>query len=230
IVAPSNQLSPSSYTMKLTFFQSTVLACSLVVLTMGTHAQEPCGTAIDTSCVMSENPIPCDISLESFCSESESQLDIDFDTMLAELPTEDPDAGATATPALRRSYPVFVKRDLIGDVKLYFKNYYRALGMIVKGDFGEGLFLQLKNSGSWCNHDSSIVKVIKKGIEMLSGGALTAICECLVPMVDQYESYNKLKKDASATDILKGCSNNLSKQIKDALKKAGSITKTGGKS
>ncbi|KAF9145262.1 hypothetical protein BG015_011949 [Linnemannia schmuckeri] len=218
--------------MKFTLFQGlAILACSLAVLNVGVHAQEPCDPA-DPSCIESETQIPCDLDLEIFCSDPVSQLEADFEQMLTELPTENPDEAATGAPARRRSYPAIVKRNLIDDVKNYFKTYWKALGLIVKGEFGEGIFLQLKNSGSWCNNDNWFVKAIKKGIEKLSGGGLTAICECLVPMVDQYESFNKLKEGVGAnglTDVLKGCSENMRKQIKSALKKAGSITKVGGK-
>ncbi|KAG0045167.1 hypothetical protein BGZ89_005734 [Linnemannia elongata] len=223
--------------MKFTHFQGlTIFACALMVLSVGIHAQEPSETS-----EMSETQdmaLPCDSELDIFCSETEDQLQTDFDTMLAGLPTEDPDAGnadagnADAAPARRRSYPVMVKRGLIDDVKNYFKTYWKALTLISKGEFGEGIFLQMKNSGSWCENSNWFVKVIKAGISKLSGGGLTAICECLYPMVEKYESYDKLKADVNANDltaVLSKCSDNLRKQIKNTLTKAGSITKTGGK-
>ncbi|OAQ24992.1 hypothetical protein K457DRAFT_1880007 [Linnemannia elongata AG-77] len=220
--------------MKFTLFQGlTIFACALMVLSVGIHAQGPSETS-ETQ----DMALPCDSDLAIFCSETDSQLETDFDTMLAGLPTEDPDAGnadagnADAAPARRRSYPVMVKRDLIDDVKNYFKTYWKALTLIAKGEFGEGIFLQLKNSGSWCENSNWFVKAIKAGISKLSGGGLTAICECLYPMVKQYESYDKLKSDVNANDlttVLSKCSDNLRKQIKDTLKKAGSITKPGGK-
>ncbi|KAG0371623.1 hypothetical protein BGX24_001408 [Mortierella sp. AD032] len=216
--------------MKFSLFQGlTVLACSLAVLTMGVHAKASCNPTSDPSCVAvtSKKLIPCEPGLEMFCSESASQLDAELDAALAEL------SKKSNFSSRDRSYPAIVKRGLWDDVTDYFKTYWKALGMIVKGDFGEGIFLQLKNSGSWCNKSSWIVKAVKKVIEKLSGGGLTAICECLVPMVDKYDSFSKLKHGVDSegfSDVLKGCSSNMRDQIKNALKKAGSIfKKTGGK-
>ncbi|KAG0371624.1 hypothetical protein BGX24_001409 [Mortierella sp. AD032] len=145
---------------------------------------------------------------------------------------EDPDAPAAASPARRRSCPAIVKRALWDDVVNYFKTYRKTLGMVVKGDFGEGVFQQLKNSGSWCNKSSWIVKAVKNIIEKRSGSGLTTICECLVPMIDKHGSFNNLKDDVGAeglTDALKGCSDNMRNQIKTALKKSdGIVMKTGG--
>ncbi|KAK3842413.1 MAG: hypothetical protein J3R72DRAFT_508843 [Linnemannia gamsii] len=193
--------------MQFTLFQGlTVLACSLAVQTMGL----------------------------SMCRGFETLLLI---PPVSLAPMEDPDAPAAAaptasSPARRRSYPAIVKRALWDDVVNYFKNYRKALGMIVKGDFGEGLFQQLKNSGSWCNKSSWIVKAAKKIIEKRSGSGLITICECLVPMIDKHGSFNKLKDGVGAeglTDVLKGCSDNMRNQIKTALKKSGGIVmRTGG--
>ncbi|KAF9902129.1 hypothetical protein EC991_005242, partial [Linnemannia zychae] len=240
-----------------TLFQGlTVLACSFAVLSMGVHAEvgdvvgdvgyvvDDVGNIVDdvgnvVGDVVGGSTVDdlatCDPDIEIFCSETNDKLMADLNKALSEIPPEelnaDP-AAAAAGPARRRSYPVIVKRNLFTEVGDYFKKYWEALGLIAKGEFGEGIFKQLKNAGSWCNKDDWVVKAVKKVIERLSLGGLTAICECLVPMIDQYESYDKLKEGVNAdglTDVLTGCSKNMRKQIKGALKRAGSITKIGGR-
>ncbi|KAH7033851.1 hypothetical protein BKA57DRAFT_510585 [Linnemannia elongata] len=228
--------------MKFTLFQGLfVLVCALMVLSTGVHAQDTPAQdtpaqdtpAQDTPAQDTNAQEICQL-FEIFCDESDVQLDNDFDTMFDQLqiPTDDPDADTTPAPARRRSYPVMVKRSIIGDVKSYFKTYWEALGKIFKGEFAEGIFLQMKNSGSWCEKNNWVVKAVKAGIDKLTKGAISGICDCLYPMVKQYESFDKLKADvgnSGLTQVLSKCPDNLRKQIQNSLKKNGGTTKTGGK-
>ncbi len=104
-------------------------------------------------------------------------------------------------------------------------NYWHNLKLIFSGKFGEGIFNQLKNSGSWCEKDNWIVKAVKAAINAMSGGALTGICDCLYPIIKKYPTYQDLFHDVSGkgfSKVLEQCPANFKDQIKEAIKKTGS--------
>ncbi|KAF9352907.1 hypothetical protein BGX34_011909 [Mortierella sp. NVP85] len=174
-----------------------------------------------------------DPGMEIFCDPSRKQLDQIFDDVFAKITYKTLNAhqkpGMTSAERRRMNAIALAKtQGLFTDIKDYFVTYWDNLKLIFQGHFGEGIFRQLKNAGSWCEKDNWIVKAIKAGINVLSGGALSSICDCVYPMIKSYDNYHQLVADIEArglVEILGKCTDSLRKHIKDALKKSGSIVK-----
>ncbi|KAF9954842.1 hypothetical protein BGZ72_004242 [Mortierella alpina] len=130
--------------------------------------------------------------------------------------------GSTAE---RRRQGLARRASIFTEIKDYFVNYWNNLKLILSGNFSEGIFNQLKNSGSWCEKDNWIVKAVKAGINKLSGGALNEICGCLYPMVKNNDNFQGLVSNViggkGTSDTLQGCSASLKNRIKGAIKKNG---------
>ncbi|KAI1313878.1 hypothetical protein EDD11_002413 [Mortierella claussenii] len=214
--------------MRLSFLPYlTLLGCAIAVLCTAnveagssskvaakhhTSAKKPSGShALSTArCV-------ADPELQFFCEQSQSSLNNMIQDVFANIPKHRP-----GSPRPSNGLDLIRQNGLFADVKHYFVAYWDNLKLIFHGQFGEGIFNQLKNSGSWCEKDNWLVKAAKAGINMLSGGAVTGICECVYPMIRDHKSFKDLTKDVldnGVQDVLKGCTDNFKKQIKDALKK-----------
>jgi hypothetical protein len=170
-----------------------------------------------------------DPGMEMFCDPSQKQmkqLNKIFDDVYAKIPSKTlnahQNAGMTGAERRRMNAIALAKtQGLFTDIKDYFVTYWSSLKLIFQGQFGEGIFKQLKNAGSWCEKDNWIVKAIKAGINVLSGGALSSICDCVYPLIKSYDNYHQLVADVEArglVEILGKCTDGLRKLIKDALK------------
>ncbi|KAG0261820.1 hypothetical protein BG011_000651 [Mortierella polycephala] len=195
--------------MKLSLFHCfAIIACVLAVLSV--HAEANNNSR--------KNKYKCvaDPDLQFFCDESEVLLDEMIEDMLALVPQDRPKkqhavqplAGELGTTAARRRESQDLVSaenylDFFTDVKTYFMNYWKNLKLIFSGRFSEGIFNQLKNSGSWCDNTSWYVKAIKAVINSYSGGALNVICDCVYPMIKKYNSFEELIADADADSLLK---------------------------
>ncbi|KAF9575769.1 hypothetical protein EC968_001556 [Mortierella alpina] len=166
-----------------------------------------------------------DAIFELLNTKTSDELDDMLMNVLNAIPHEaiSRDIGTTAE---RRRQGLSRRFDLFGGIKDYFVNYWHNLKLIFSGNFSEGIFNQLKNSGSWCEKDNAIVKAIKDGIAKLSGGALDEICDCLYPIVKNSDDFKNLgttvlKGGSASKSLLKDCSATLGKRIKGAIKKNG---------
>ncbi|KAG0006940.1 hypothetical protein BGZ65_001427 [Modicella reniformis] len=201
--------------MKASLFQCfAFLACTIIILCTRVDAKKH----VDVQTHSHTQP-PCiaDTGMEMFCDNSMAQLDRIIENVFANVPRKDlkaPQNGRSTTAERRRknAKALAKQQGLFTDIKTYF------------GKFGEGIFKQLKNAGSWCEKDSWVVKAVKAGINTISGGALSSICECLYPMIKNYDNYHQIVADVESRGlavILSKCTDNLKSQIKNALKKSG---------
>ncbi|KAF9342981.1 hypothetical protein BGX26_006474 [Mortierella sp. AD094] len=229
--------------MKLSLFHYlAILACILAVMCVQVNAEDPPPPSSDTPGTTGDDPQQgvdeCIWDFDDdkfFCQDSDEQLMQIIDDIIAEAEKEStpdgdelggqdqgaPGPSGMTTAARRRA---LYRRGIVGDVKNYFETYWKALKLIFKGEFAEGIFMQMKNSGSWCDSDKWIVKVIKKAIDKLSSGAITGICDCLYPMVKGYDTFNDLKNNVDTdglSTVLQKCSQTMRKQIVGSLKKTG---------
>ncbi|KAF9917226.1 hypothetical protein BX616_001608 [Lobosporangium transversale] len=219
--------------MKSSFIQHfTIFACAIAILCIYQveAARKDHGSG-KAACVAA------DPDLQIFCDEPQAKLNQIIEDIFADIPLTNPGSKqdnkmATATVATRRQQQrqnlLLRQNGLFSDIKNYFVSYWENLKLIFQGKFGEGIFNQLKNSGSWCEKDNWIVKAVKAGINAVSGGALTSICECLYPMIRDHKSYQDLAADVFKNglhNVLNGCSDNFKEQIKKALKKSIGVNK-----
>ncbi|KAG0202779.1 hypothetical protein BGX28_004789 [Mortierella sp. GBA30] len=198
--------------MKFSLFHIfTLLACVLAVLCVRADAKK--------------SSVVCDPSLKLFCDKSTAQLDLMLEQVFETIPFEEPGKQMGTTASRRRQVQGLARRSSIFvEIKEYFTNYWHNLKLIFSGHFGEGIFNQLKNSGSWCEKDNWIVKAVKAAINSMSGGALVGICDCLYPMISKYDTYQQLFGDITSKgfgEILDRCPANIRKQLTDTIKKTG---------
>ncbi|KAF9285803.1 hypothetical protein BGZ68_003546 [Mortierella alpina] len=195
--------------MKFSLFQIfTLLACMIAVICVGAEAKKA--------------SVACqpDSDLELFCTKTSAELDLMLEEIFETIPFEEP-GHEMGTTAERRRQGLARRASIFTEIKDYFMNYWHNLKLIFSGKFGEGIFNQLKNSGSWCEKDNWIVKAVKAGINTLSGGALDDICGCLYPMVKNSDNFRNLVSKVTSGDssILQGCSASLAGRIKGAFQK-----------
>jgi len=201
--------------MKATLLHSLALfVCILVVLSVQVQAQyDECA---DPDCL-------ADSDCAFFCNDSMDDLNKMFDNAVDGIPAEDP--NATPQSPHRRSYLYLRKREECGftAIKNYFKTYWDNLKLIFQGNFGEGIFNQLKNSGSWCESTCWYAKTVKIALKAATLGRSDRICDCVYPVIKLYDTYDKLScgVDTQAVDeVIKGCVGKLGKTMKTQLKKA----------
>ncbi|KAF9944000.1 hypothetical protein BGZ65_012841, partial [Modicella reniformis] len=166
--------------MKLSLFNCVVaLACTLTVLCTQVDAhkkQHNKDLRVQVQC-------RADKGLEIFCNNSDQELDAIIEDVFTNIPRDDLSVqrynGATMTTAERRRMNALVKaqEDLLTEIKNFFVSYWNNLKLIFKGQFGQGIFNQLKNTGAWCEKEDILVKLVKAGINAVSGGALSSICD-----------------------------------------------------
>lgn len=216
--------------MKFSLFSSfAVAACALTVL---------CSTQVHAKKDVVEH-VPClaDPGMEMMCDSSQNQLDQLFESVFAKIPHKifkaHQNSGLTSAERRRKNAAALVRQQgLFSDIKEYFVNYWNNLKLIFQGRFGEGIFNQLKNSGSWCEKDNWIVKAIKAGINAISGGALSSICDCVYPVIKNHDNWQQLVaalETHGLFELLGKCTDNLKKHIEDALKKSDGAVKNGKK-
>ncbi|KAF9936117.1 hypothetical protein BGZ65_002727 [Modicella reniformis] len=199
------------------------LACTIMVLCTQVDAKKKVDLQVQPPCI-------ADPGMEMFCEKSRAQLNRMIEDVFANVPRKGLKTlqnGITTTSTERNRMNAIAQAQQLGlytDIKEYFMNYWNNLKLIFQGKFGEGIFNQLKNSGSWCEKDSWVVKAIKAGINLISGGAVTTICDCLYPMIKSYDNYHQIVADVESRGlaaILGKCTSNLKDQIMKALKKTG---------
>ncbi|KAF9930046.1 hypothetical protein BGZ67_006002 [Mortierella alpina] len=199
--------------MKFSLFHFfTLLACVIAVFCVGAEAKKASAACQPGS------------ELELFCTKSSAELDLMLEEIFEAIPFEEP-GQEMGTTAERRRQGLARRASIFTEIKDYFMNYWHNLKLIFSGKFGEGIFKQLKNSGSWCEKDNWIVKAVKGAINAMSGGALTGICDCLYPIIKKYDTYQDLFHDISGkgfTKVLEQCPASFKDQIREAIKKTGS--------
>ncbi|KAF9582744.1 hypothetical protein BGW38_010819 [Lunasporangiospora selenospora] len=218
--------------MKASLFHFlTILVCALAILSVRVEAQDdPAPGDVQDSEGLDDYTCEADPGFEFLCDDNLTDDEQKFNEIFDNIPKEDPDAPQGQK---RRSYPLLFKRDCnLSDVKDYFKAYWDNLKLIFKGQFGLGIFNQLKNSGSWCEKDCWVVKLVLKALAIMSGGRSNLICDCLYPIVKLKDTYDNL---ACATDtqpvntIINGCTAKLGKQLKKSLKRQQKVLTSAGK-
>ncbi|KAF9954030.1 hypothetical protein BGZ70_010686 [Mortierella alpina] len=202
----------SPFTMKFSLFHFfTLVACVIAVFCVGAEAKKA-----SVACQPGSD-------LELFCTKTSAELDLMLEEVFETIPFEEP-GREMGTTAERRRQGLARRASIFTEIKDYFMNYWHNLKLIFSGKFGEGIFKQLKNSGSWCEKDNWIVKAVKGAINAMSGGALTGICDCLYPIIKKYDTYQDLFHDISGkgfSNVLAQCPANFKDQIKEAIKKTG---------
>lgn len=160
-----------------------------------------------------------DPGLEMFCTESASDLSKLFDDIIATTPNKRPQPAVHGA-ANRQDSRDLVTRGIYDDIKNYFKIYWSNIKLIAQGHFGEGIFNQLKNAGSWCDKDDWYVKAIKKALAAATLGKFNIICDCLYPVIKVADTYDSLVCKVNTKvldDAIKGCGKNTSEQIQKVL-------------
>ncbi|KAF9364683.1 hypothetical protein BGX34_000784 [Mortierella sp. NVP85] len=212
--------------MKFSIFNTiAVAACAFAVL-CSTQVEAKKKTQVaDTKFHIQ---VECDPGMEIFCSDNESALEKMLKDIYAEVPPPDvPHSNSigTMSTAERRKYNAQLMKanGLIADIKKFFSEYVKNLRLIFKGQFGQGIFNQLKSVGAWCEYNHFVVKIIKAGLNAVSGGAVSNICDCLYPMIKSYDSFDDLVADVRKNglgELLNKCSLNLSLSIQNAIEQA----------
>ncbi|KAF9954031.1 hypothetical protein BGZ70_010687, partial [Mortierella alpina] len=100
------------------------------------------------------------IGLELFTNKTSDELGFMLKHALDAIPHEKK-GYETGTTAERRRRDLVRRTNLIDAIYTYFKNYWDSLVLIAEGKFTEGIFKQLKNSGSWCEVGHFIVNYVK---------------------------------------------------------------------
>ncbi|KAG0202781.1 hypothetical protein BGX28_004791 [Mortierella sp. GBA30] len=169
-----------------------------------------------------ESSDACDMGpdLQYLCGLTEVQMDRMLEQALENVALVDPRSKDLGTTAARRRHQGLAKRNIFSDIKDYFVTYWNSLKLIFQGKFGEGIFNQLKNSGSWCEKNNWIVKAAKAFINKLSGGGLSVICDCLYPLVQRYDSFDQLGQniERDAVSVLAKCPQDLKRKFLDMAK------------
>ncbi|KAG0216806.1 hypothetical protein B0O80DRAFT_465429 [Mortierella sp. GBAus27b] len=216
--------------MKFSIFNTiAIAACSIAVL---------CSTQVDAHKKKEVTrpqakpiriQVKCDPGMDIFCDSPQSDLDKMMGDIYSQIPNPQDQfmntAGMTTADRRKNQMNIMKQSNLIEDVKHFFTEYVNNLKLIFQGQFDEGIFNQLKNVGSWCDMDNFVVKIVKAGLNSLSGGAVGNICDCLYPMIKNYNSFDDLVQDVKKNGIgqlLNKCTLNLGINIKDALEKASS--------
>lgn len=207
--------------MKFSLFNTMAMAaCAIAVLSTTTQVEAHKGKNI------SRVQIKCDAGMEVFCNQPQSDLDDILNETYAQIP--DPrkgqnTVGMTSAERRRNNVSIMRQENLIEQVKTFFTTYVNNLKLIFTGRFDEGIFGQLKNVGSWCEKDNFVVKIVKAALNSLTAGAVGNICDCLYPMIKNYNSFEELVQDVKKNglgELLNKCTLNLGLNIKDALEKA----------
>ncbi|KAF9163509.1 hypothetical protein BGX20_001297 [Mortierella sp. AD010] len=195
--------------MKLSLFHYLALfACAFAVLCVQADART------------NRNKCLAKGDLAVFCGDTDVKFEKMLDSAFSNA-IQRRNGGRRGTTAEQRRQNAS-SMGIFTDVKDYFVTYWENLKLIFNGNFGEGIFRQLKNAGSWCEKDNWIVKAVKLAINSLSGGALSGICDCLYPVIKSYDNFDKLVADLDYKHIVKmmdKCPKNMRDQVVGALKK-----------
>ncbi|KAF9348752.1 hypothetical protein BGX26_012861 [Mortierella sp. AD094] len=196
--------------MKLSLFHYfALLACAFAVLCVQVDARTD------------KNKCLAKGDLKVFCDDTDVQFEKMLDSVFSNAIQKQNGGRRGTTAELRRQS--HAKMGIFSDIKDYFVTYWESLKLIFTGNFGEGIFKQLKNAGSWCEKDNWIVKAVKLAINSLSGGALSGICDCLYPIIKSYDNFDKLVGDLDYNHLvgmMDKCPKNMKDQLFGALKKA----------
>ncbi|KAF9583691.1 hypothetical protein BGW38_008840 [Lunasporangiospora selenospora] len=224
--------------MKFSLLQClALLACIVALVSAASPADDNNNTVSNSHNKKKVKPNPkakkpkamvCPPGSEIFCKHQPDDIGRMFENAFVnQLIQRENAARRGGSTADRRRQPrpsngIMKQLDIFSDIKSYFVNYWHNIQMIFQGRFGEGIFNQLKNSGSWCEKDNWIVKAVKAVINKLSGGALTVICDCFYPMIKGYDTYQDLfsaVENKGLGEVMGKCSNNMRQQIQEALQK-----------
>ncbi|KAF9575767.1 hypothetical protein EC968_001554 [Mortierella alpina] len=173
--------------MKLSFFPYlALLSCLIALLCIQVNAQQ-------STDAESYEPL-------ALTAENQDKLDRLLEDIITSMSQER--RGDLGTTALRRRRDQeLYKRGLFTDVKNFFTDYWSAFSVITKGQFGERLFEQLKRSGSWCESRGFLITAAKYAVDKVLGGVIGDVCNCVYPMVKEYDSYKGLLVDISSKGL-----------------------------
>ncbi|KAG0249576.1 hypothetical protein DFQ27_009939 [Actinomortierella ambigua] len=226
--------------MKFSCSHFLILAASLLVATSVVHAQEACDPFFDI-----------------FCASTDNDVDSMIDEFLATIPdpvnnatsganngtTDNPKNATAANPVYTHLYrrdgcPAPPKcpgrrhkKGLVEDVAGYFKGYADNIKLIAHGKFGEGIFNQLKNAGSWCDNPNTFVKSVITGMNTATAGSAEKICGCIYATLKPYDNFDQFKLavlckgiDVLASDCPNQSRNSIANQLQGDLRPTDPIT------